>query len=372
MKRLPLPVISPYRFLQVLFTIVLVVLLVFCLQTFTGVLNPDWFGYYNIFYDGGWLKAGDRDVGFLFLIKLYKAIADNNYDSFRSAIALYFTLFGLFFSLGLFIKPDTAKSAVFALFISICAFLFIRFIIQIREGIAATFLIYGFAFLLQKSSDRHATHSIFSYANLFAFIFFVLAYTIHSGTTLFLACLLLAFAFNLIENKSPELFLVVRYAVGLIITAGAITVPFFYQKFVDKNSFVAVILEESTNTQLSVGKMAYWLFYGLLIYLLRKKVLTLIQQISIARTTQLLLHLLTSLFLQCIYLSIIIAIIFQIPGSVIAAEIRLLNLIVSILLVLLAAKSSNTFFIFIFSSFILVDQIRTVLEALLLIGNNAG
>ena len=68
--------------------------------------NPDWFAYEKIFSNNGWIDDGDRDVGFLFLINIYKSLIKNDYDSFRFILAFFFIVFTFFLVCGRIIQFD--------------------------------------------------------------------------------------------------------------------------------------------------------------------------------------------------------------------------------------------------------------------------
>ncbi len=332
--------------------------------------NPDWFAYEKIFSNNGWIEDGDRDVGFLFAMNTYKSIIKNDYDSFRFSLAIFFIVFTFFLVLGKIIHFNNNLVSPIALLFAILALVLIRFSIQIREGLSMVFVVFALGNLFKEQNldlqKNNQTHTTLSAKNTFlSILLFICAFTIHSGTTIFLGLSILTIVLCYFEKLSTNLFSASKTILFLFIFIIFCSIPFYYSKVVSDNVFFSDMVETSSNANLTVGKMGYWFFYGLMIVILSSK----INQFKIAylqtRDSQIYIELLSNYFMYAIYCSILISLFLSVPNFILSAQIRLLNLIICLLLFLLASKTRNTFFIILFSLFILIDQARTVVEALL-------
>ncbi len=332
--------------------------------------NPDWFAYEKVFNNNGWIEDGDRDLGFLFLINIYKSIIKNDYDSFRLILSFLFILFTLFLVWGKIIQFDNYVVSPTAVLFAILALILIRFSIQIREGLSMVFVVFAFGNIFNQ--ENYLSYKVYqnninlSPTNIgLSNLLFICAFSIHAGTTVFLVLSIISLVLCYVEKIASNLFYISKAILFLIVFTIFCAIPFYYSKVVSDNEFFSDMVESSNNSNLTIGKIGYWLFYGFMIVVLRNKVKYFKNNYLQSNFGKTYIELLSNYFMFAIYTSILISLFLSVPNFILSAQIRLLNLIICLLLFLLAAKTRNTFFIVIFSLFILIDQARTVVEALL-------
>ena len=354
-----------------LFKVAVVALLLFVviysMQLIREFLNPDWMGYFNIFYDGGWLKDEGRDPGFLTIISICKIFFGNNYEIFRVVIAIYFALFTYFLAAGKLVQYNEYKANLAAVIIAAVSFLIIRFTIQIREGIALTFMLYALRLITKDKDDvpSSGTQNV-KLILLIPAIFLAIAASIHSGTLIFSILFVIAIVLGFIQKSGGgKNYLYIMFYLNIVVTAFVIVLPFIYSKFLNQETFFINRFELTENAVFSFGKLVYWFVYGVMIFIVRHKMLNYISESKWSATNKIYFELIAGYLLKALYILIVLFIIQNAPSEVISAFIRLLNLTVCLCLILLAFKTSNVFFIILFSTFILIDQVRTVIEALL-------
>lgn len=321
--------------------------------------NPDWFAYYKIFEDGGWIDDAGKDPGFSLIISFFKLAAGNNYELFRIIIALYLSFFIFRLSLGKIISYSQ-NSSIAIIIITILSFMIVRVTIQIRECIAVTFLIYGIS-LLYKNENSTGSFSIRNKVMLIL----IASFFVHSGLLLFLLVYFLAIFLTPLKKKSLKSAFLIESILVVMILFVAIGFAFLYEYIISDSTlfFGAMDLEKATTY--SIGKMGYWAIYGVFVFLLRNKMMAYINSSELPNLTVTYFKLLSGMVMPIVYSLIIIFIFFQFSSLITGAFGRLLNLLIGINVLLLAFKTRNHFLVSIFSLFFIIDQMRIVIEALI-------
>jgi hypothetical protein len=147
-----------------------------------GDRNADWDAYEYLFNSGGgWLSDAGHDVGFIVFMKTIGYIG--GYGSFRLVVGVYF----LGFTIWIYKKwwPLLAASTHLWAFIGLLPLLIPRFTVQIREGVADTFVLAAFTVLYKREQRFSGLKALWPTVALL-----ILAATIHSGAAIFLGALL--------------------------------------------------------------------------------------------------------------------------------------------------------------------------------------
>ena len=129
--------------LAILATILIVVIT----MTLREDWNPDWVGYMKIYEDGAWLANDNRDPGFLAILNTVKFLPGGDYEMFRYLVVVYFAVFIFFLGRGSIIEYGKKHCAFISILFVLVCFSLVRFSIQIREGIAVTFMIFAVSVL---------------------------------------------------------------------------------------------------------------------------------------------------------------------------------------------------------------------------------
>jgi hypothetical protein len=349
--------ISVYKTTSVVFLLVILWLATSHVQ---AELNPDWIAYMKIFEDGGWLLDDNRDLGFLAIIWIFKAVFGNNYDFFRHLLIGYFLFFALFFFRGSIFPFKQKGVYVLQWTIAILALLLIRFTVQIREGLALTFLLFGLGLIIRRSQKDNLLDLK---VDLWCVPFFFAAFLVHSGMLPFLILMLLTLLLPLFGVKSR---ISLNNAITIIKYAGYSLLAFFpvvTSVLLNSNLLYINKLDLSEIVSLSPAKITYWLIYGLIIRQVVKKIrLTYVRlpEPTAASAYFRLLGLIITIF----YLLVIECLLMQLPGAVAASVIRFLNVSVCIGVIILAFNAKNPRLVILSSLFIIVDQVRTIIESL--------
>jgi hypothetical protein len=143
----------------------------------------------------------------------------------------------------------------------------------------------------------------------------------------------------------------------------AITLALSYKLFVGNVYFLQDEYQFS-ETSYNFTKIIYWFINGVLMYLLIRNM-----QIFCATIVDVqvafFFRIIAEILLPFIYTLILVSILINSPGGLVGAVGRLYNLGLCICLIVLAFRSNtNKIFILSFSSFLIIDQVRIVLESL--------
>jgi hypothetical protein len=327
-------------------------------NTVKNLFNPDWKAYSLIFDDGAWIKEENRDPGFMLIIAFFKAVIGNQYEIFRWIISLYFTIITFFLAKGSLINYNKKHSSFLVIIIAILSFCTIRFTVQIREGIAITFLLYGLL-SINKLSKNTSIGSI-----LKCILLFFIAACIHSGTTVFFIIIIATFLLNQLSKKQFDLAKKIQKIANVSLLTFAFVVPFIYYKFLDIN----VLLKterysfDTIERELTTGKIIYWIINALCTFILIKKTKTLSNDDN-NTLLKIFIDILAHSIIKPLFIIVFFFVLLSFPPLVTTSVIRLLNLTTGILLLLAAFKTKNNIFVGIFSVYTIIDQVRGVVEA---------
>jgi hypothetical protein len=146
-------------------------------------LNPDWTGYKAIYTsDGAWLKETSRDPLFLALNRLAVTFfGEDNYLFFRASLAIYFFIFLIFLSSGNLIPISRKKFSILFVTLSILALGYLRFTVQVREGVALTFMLFSLGLFFSCDSKVNRYGNQVGIKNKVALIFMFLSMLFHSA-----------------------------------------------------------------------------------------------------------------------------------------------------------------------------------------------
>jgi hypothetical protein len=334
------------------------ILMFYATQNMVENFNPDWFAYSKIFDQGGWDES--KDIGFAFIINLFKSFGGNNYTAFRSSLAVYFMVFSFLMTLGKIIGYDNYSNWFFTVFIALVSCMFIRFTIQIREGVALTVILFSLSSIINQKKDAYVSRP----SSLLILFWLFVAFLIHSGTLIFFLIFLLAIVLNFLRNANENQLAYVEFVIDKGATMLAFIVPFIYMKIITSNTVYFGALDTDNDTSVTTGKMLYWGIYGVFIFILRKKVLDFLNAETLNPITSIYLWLINKVLIKVLYILVVLFILLKQPVLYTSAFGRLLSLSICISTLILVFKTRNNFFIIIFSLFMIVDQIRTIIEAL--------
>jgi hypothetical protein len=295
-----------------------------------------------------------------------KLIPGTNYYVFRSIVAAYFCVFLFFLGLGYLIKYDKKHSAFLSVLCVLIAFSFLRFSIQIREGIAVTFLLFAFTILFKEYSAENGTIKLSAGNKALAFLLFAIASSVHGGTAPFLYIYVVSLLLQLLHQHLNYNFSKAYFYLRISTIIIALAFPILYTHFISAydTSFISKLSNSVITVEVTNGKIAYWVFQGAVIFTIRARVLRYIETVP-SSTFKVYLQLLVGVLLQMLYLMIMVFILLRYPGPVVSAFSRLLSIIMGISLLLLAFKTKNSILLGVLMLIIIIEQIRTYTESLL-------
>jgi hypothetical protein len=230
-------------------------------QRFGASDNGDWFGYGEIWdQNGAWLLRQGRDPLFLGLIEAARAVfGPNGYDDFRLALYAGFTSFAIWMAFKL---PGAATPVIAAP--AVLAAVMMKFVVQIREGVAFVFALLAVFVILKNFPCRW----------LLAGLLFLCAALCHGGEYIFLvawgASLALYVASDRIlswRGMAPSL---TALGVLLGVAAGAATYHWSRDLEWSLRDLGADTTIGATSTPF---KLAYWGLIGLAVFTLRYQLL---------------------------------------------------------------------------------------------------
>lgn len=349
------------KFLLAIFSVIFVVVLTtFVKEEF----NPDWIGYMKLYEDGAWLADSGRDLGFIALLSFLKLLTRADYNTIRLIISVYFSVFIFFLANGNLLRYGKKHVTFISIFIAIISFSCIRFSIQIREGIAVTFIIYGITILIKEETLFIGTFTNSFKKKLCTLFLFAIAGSIHSGTLPFFWLFLLSLLLDYLQNKSIKLFFKVFVYLRIFAIILAFTFPILYSYFFASNQNFYISELDNSSVKLSFGKFLYWIFEGIIIFFIRSKLLEYLKPFILLNAYTIYIKLLSDVLLIMLYIIIFLFISLQYPGSIVAALSRLLNIAMSLSILILSFNTKNSKLLFILMLFMVMEQIRVVFEAL--------
>lgn len=172
-------------------------------------INPDWFSYKEIYESGGaWLLEQNRDLGFLAIVSFSDSFFEKDgYFFFRVSVAVFFIVISVVLSSGMIIKFSDYKLLYIQFPLALISFEITRFTIQIREGIAISFLLLAFA-CFNRFSEKKGKGYL-----LFGFFLAIYAVMIHSGTVLLSIVLIVSIFSKYLKDKNYK---VVQFLIFLV------------------------------------------------------------------------------------------------------------------------------------------------------------
>lgn len=235
-------------------SLVILAFLSVSLLIFSGSKNADWFSYQNIFNTGGaWLKDQSRDVAFLFIIDGFKERFGQDYESFRFAVGIYFLLFTCW---ALWYWRNSARfDSYFWSYAGVIPLMFARFTVQIREGIAVTFVFVAFSILFHLEKRYKSPVALIIPVSLL-----IIAGQFHSATLLFLPCLLFPyFAITMMKalKVTSEKMIKVMVMLTLAIMIGAFSTG-YVGDWIANDAVDAIEGFRSGDIEFSIEKLFYW------------------------------------------------------------------------------------------------------------------
>jgi hypothetical protein len=219
---------------------------VYTLVAFWGAArNADWSAYETLYLgDGAWLADQGRDFGFLTLVQYLSKVI--NYEDFRLLLALYFGTFTFWF-----VNAWRSRAIVdryFLSYVALLPLLYPRITVQIREGIAITFILAAIVIFSRRVEAQRS-------AGVFPLILMVFATTIHAAAAIVLVMMYLPRIFFALKRQ--RLVLCVGVAAILIAIVALIDAGI-------ESTLVLQILEggwsgfEFVETTSDSAKMIYW------------------------------------------------------------------------------------------------------------------
>ncbi len=347
-----------YKIKQYFFALFCAIIFYLILNFLTEFYNPDWIGYEATYNNEGYLSESGRDIGYIFINYIFNKL-NISYQVYRHILTIFFSFYLFKFCIGKVIDFDIKQINNFVLFVFILAFFVIRFSIQIREGIAISILLIAFNNLLKK---KNSSLEVFNHK---VFLQLLTVYSIHGGTSVFLLSYPVYFIIKKYKTSKFSV-LALFFSSRLILNSIIILISLCLALFAKYYSSFFYFSENDLllqKTSFSLVKIGYWLFLGVLTFLLLKKVRDYFNKQS--NEQGLYFSFFFKIVLPILYFSIISAILLNVSGGFISALSRIYNLLLLIFIMILLLKTNqNRLFLFMFSVFLIVDQLRIVLEAL--------
>jgi hypothetical protein len=298
--------------------------------------NPDWNIYKNIFYTGSDDGVDKKDYLFKALNKLFLSL-NVKYEFFRVLILLAFSCFIYW----LIKYTKMSKQGLTEILLYTLAFCFIRFSIQIREGIGFVFLIIA---ILRLLNEIASTKNLFSIG-----LILTASFLFHSGLLgyfLILVCAFFAMKFKMLHfftNSKNNIAIV--FILGIILST---ITPMLAGKI-----YLLSTSWQNTPIQINMLKGIFWginfLVVILLLHSIEKK------DTEVIEIKDLFLMFLVNYFTPLICFWIIVLLFIGGPQSLISALARMhfLNLALVVFYNLIVNKKSklllNLISLFVFS-----------------------
>ena len=320
-------------------------------------LNPDWLAYLSIFGDeGAWLSEQGRDPLFLFLVDLARnALGPDSYEDFRAITGLYLGAFTALLAFGRVLRPRAGEVSSWALIAVILGFALTRFTIQIREGIAATLILWALASMISSSTRAKGSR--------LAWILLLAAALIHVGTAVYLAVAMLVAL--LPGLRSPERASQGTWsALWCLAVVVAISVPLAFSGSDDANFLARSIGERVDDISvLTTEKVLLQLAYGAVVWTVGRQTRLLADGLQPQSSARAFVRLLGGPLLVCLYGLTVTSVLVSEPNAIISSYSRFVYLCLGLCLVLAAFGGGRRMPLILSSLLLIGDQVRIVAES---------
>ena len=354
---------------------VLIMLLFGALLHFSlSELNPDWFSYQVIYEsDGAWLSERGRDPAFLVLIAMFaNFFGSDGYEAFRIFFAFYFLLFLALLSSGCIFKLNLTKNGCVFLMIALVFLGCTRFTIQIREGLAITLIVFSMALIHKRSCVPEQFHLRKSKRRLGEwlciageFSLLILAALIHAGTLpvlpIYLGALWAAGQGETERAQAWRLrllwvftFSIAGLSIGQLHLGGAM------ERIATETAGNRLMEAKA----LSVQQLGLWVLYGAACWLVFRAIRSSVKQQQIIGTFASFMQILAGPVITAAYVSILLALMLGISPLFVATYVRWLHLFLALALLGLAVTDRCTWLMKLVGVFLIVDQLRSILDAI--------
>lgn len=333
-------------------------------------LNPDWLGYAAIYQNSGaWLADQGRDPLFLLLMGTMSTLfGPDGYETFRIVLAGYFAVFTYLLLRSRQVPEGGRNQSWLLLLLGLLPFVAPRFTIQIREGLALTLVLIGMALLNRAAPAATAIAGRVKRAALWpTVLLFAAGAALHSGTAVLLLALLAALAVRHVCAGAVRLELWLLLSLGLLAVATSAVVSTLGLATPAGRALVDELygLLADEDVTVSLAKWTYWGVYGLGVLTLAGRVRGLYQRGLLPDGLRPVLGVVTLVMLPAIYVTALLLLGAGMPAIVVSGAARLMNMLLSVSLLVLALRGELNLRLGLFCVLVLVDQARVIVEAVL-------
>lgn len=328
--------------------------------------NPDWQSYQLIYDTGGaWLADQGRDQFFLFLVALANSLfGPSGYETFRLALSFYFLLFSAFIAFGKIIPIARSRWMAIQFPLAIISFALTRFTVQIREGVAVTLILIGFAYVMRAD----ATNNLMKRRMLiwFGLALVGCAVLVHLGTIfIFVGLLLGLFSQHAgeIKAKRMKLLWAVISIIGFMVL-GWIAVGGLLEQVSSSDLGISERVYFTVEASLTFSKIILWGGYGLVCVFIAKALKELVSAGQLRGRIAAILVVTSGPITFVALISIYILIIIGAPSFFTGQYVRLLNMLLGINLLFVASASNRVTVIILSSLFLMAYQVRSILDSI--------
>lgn len=325
--------------------------------------NPDWNAYQAMYQSGGaWLAEQGRDMAFLMLLDAaYFALGANGYEEFRVLVAMYFFIFVLALGAGWIIPLRQSWWVTLQFPLAVTAFAMTRITIQIREGIAVTLVILAMGILFRGGNALHKRVPLV--ARLWVLPMLLVAVLMHMGMLVVLGAVVLShFGAGIVGTNRRVLWYVSAGAnIGIllwVISGGIATVT----GSVGDNLSDRILSE--VDGDWGTGKALFWLVYLGLAYLVHREVKFITLSHAVWADVGLFMWIMSGPIALSLLMSVLVLIVAGAPNVVVGYYVRELGLVIGILVLIIAARSTVSVVALWLSIFLLLYQLRAIHEGL--------
>jgi EpsG family len=330
--------------------------------------NPDWLGYAAVYQEGGaWLADQGRDPLFLLLMGAMSTLfGPDGYETFRFVLAAYFAVFTYLLLRSRQVPADGQGHRWPLLLLGLLPFVAPRFTIQVREGLALTLVLVGLA-LLNTAKPPPTASTPPKTAVWPAVLLFAAGTALHSGTAVLLLALLAGLAVRHVCAGAVRLELWLLLSLGLLAVAGSAVFSTLGLASPAGRALVDEMygLLADEDATVSAAKWAYWGAYGLGVLTLAGRVRWLYQRGRLPDGLRPVLGMVTLVMLPAIYMTALVLLGAGLPAIVISGAARVMNMLLSVSLLVLALRGALNLRLGLFCLLVLVDQARIIVEAVL-------
>lgn len=345
--------------------LVICLLLAALMTLLSDDLNPDWLGYAAIYADAGaWLKDQGRDPLFVGIISAASALAGpSGYLAFRIAVGCYFAFFTYLLLTGRLLELSP-RAAWPSLLIGLLPLAAPRFTIQIREGIALTLAVFAVAALGSLRTKRSVVVARPQWGIAFGLL--AAACAVHSGVLILLVAGGMALVVHKLGRRSigMELRWLRIMSVVTVITAGlaAAVWPSTREGTAAIDAVYSWLIDD--DTAVTAAKWLYWLAYGVGISIVTSSTFALYRSDTLLGGPRSFVGVMGIVLLPAVYGVALVLLAVGTPRIVISAVARLMNMLMSLLFIVFAARGAMTSRLAALSALVLLDQARVIFEAI--------